>query len=80
MDAERISVVASFGAPYKMRPVRFKWAGQLHDISDVTYIWTTVEGAEKLYHFSVTDGSTLYEICFNSSTLRWHLRGVEAQQ
>ncbi len=79
MEEERISVVASFGAPYKMRPVRFNWAGRLHDIREVTYSWTTHEGTDMLYHFSVTDGGALYELCFNSSSLRWHLRGVEAQ-
>jgi hypothetical protein len=36
---ETISVIASFGLPYKIRPLRFKWSGKLFDVKDITYIW-----------------------------------------
>jgi hypothetical protein len=73
-SAERISVVASFGLPYKIRPVRFRWAGRVKDVREITYQWTTKEGLAMLYHFAVTDGSSAYEMSFNSHTLIWQMQ------
>ena len=75
---EIISVVASFGLPYKIRPVRFTWSGKLRDIQDITYTWTTKEGRSSIYHFSVTDGNALYELSFNVTSLLWTLENLEA--
>ena len=75
---EIISVVASFGLPYKIRPVRFKWSGKFRDVKDVTYTWTTREGQSSIYHFSVTDGNALYELSFNVTSLLWRLENLEA--
>ncbi len=74
---EDISVVASFGRPYKVRPVRFRWNGRLLEVKEVTYRWSTMEGRAVVYHFSVTDGSTAYEITFNSQTLLWRIEAME---
>lgn len=74
---ENISVVASFGLPYKLKPVRFKWNGRLMEVEEVTYQWQTREGADRLYHFAVTDGSSTYELSFNSASLVWNVEGVE---
>ena len=74
--SENISVVASFGLPYKLRPARFKWNDRLIEVSEVTYQWQTREGADRLYHFAVTDGSNTYELSFNSSSLVWNVEGV----
>ncbi|MFC1770176.1 hypothetical protein ACFLZI_03905 [Nitrospirota bacterium] len=68
---ERISVVASFGLPYKIRPVRFRWAGREKAVREITYQWTTREGSALLYHFAVTDGASAYEMSFNSQNLIW---------
>lgn len=73
---ETISVIASFGLPYKVRPVRFRWAGRLHEVREITYIWTTKEGQAKVHHFSVSDGDTLYELSFDTTSLLWRLEGV----
>lgn len=75
---ENISVIASFGPPNRIRPVRFLWGGRLLDVKEITYRWTTREGTDKLYHFAVTDGGALYELSFNASSLVWRLEGVEA--
>jgi hypothetical protein len=74
---ENISVIASFGLPYKLRPVRFRWNGRLMDIKEITYQWQTREGSQRLYHFAVTDGSSTYELSFNSALLVWNVEGVE---
>lgn len=75
---EPISVIASFGPPYRVRPVRFRWSGRLLEVKEVTYTWTTKEGERRLYHFSVTDGSTLYELSFDTAALLWRIEQLEA--
>ncbi len=74
---EAISVIASFGRPYLIRPVRFRWAGSVHEVRDVTYRWRSTEGTSRRYHFAVTDGANLYELRFDAATLDWTLTGVE---
>ncbi|MEW6419356.1 MAG: hypothetical protein AB1480_14790 [Nitrospirota bacterium] len=72
-----ISVIASFGPPYKIRPVRFKWNGRLFEVKEITYSWQTKEGQKKKYHFSVTDGKTLYELSFDTNSLLWRMEKLE---
>ena len=74
---ETISVIASFGLPYKIRPVRFKWSGRLFEVKEITYSWQTKEGRKKIYHFSVTDGKTLYELSFDTNSLLWRMEKLE---
>jgi hypothetical protein len=74
---ETISVIASFGLPYKIRPLRFKWSGKLFEVKDITYIWQTKEGQTKFYHFSVSDGKTLYELSFDTTSLLWRIEKLE---
>jgi hypothetical protein len=75
---ETISVVASFGLPYRIKPLRFKWSGKLFEIKDITYSWQTKEGQTKVYHFSISDGRALYELSFDTASLLWRLEKVEA--
>ncbi len=74
---ESISVIASFGLPYKIKPVRFKWNGRLFEVKEITYAWQTKEGQKKIYHFSVTDGKTLYELSFDTNSLLWIMEKLE---
>jgi len=74
---ETISVVTSFGMPYKIRPVKFRWNGKLFEVKDITYVWQTKEGQTKIYHFSITDGKTLYELSFDTASLVWRLERLE---
>jgi len=75
---ETISVIASFGLPYKIRPVKFKWNGRLFEVKEITYSWQTKEGQTKVYHFSISDGKTLYELSFDTVSLLWKVEKVEA--
>jgi hypothetical protein len=34
---ETISVIASFGLPYKIRPMKFKWNRRLFEVKEITY-------------------------------------------
>ena len=76
---ERVFVIAAFGRSISLKPLRFTWSDRRIDIKDVTYEWTTSEGASKLLHFSVTDGNTLYELSFNTTSIKWMLEGVETE-
>ena len=75
---ETISVIASFGLPYKIRPVRFKWSGKLLEVKEITYFWVEKEGQSRIYHFSVSDGRALYELSFDAVSLLWRLEKLEA--
>lgn len=73
---ERIKVVALFGK--NIRPLRFRWKGRTYHVREITYRWKTVEGEASLIHFSVSDGSGLYELTYNQKSLEWRIEGVEA--
>ena len=75
---ERISVTASFGFSYKIKPVRFYWSGRFFEVKDITYTWKTKEGQSDIYHFSLTDGRALYELVFDADSLIWRLENLEA--
>jgi len=74
---ERVSVMAAFGEETRFRPVKFKWANRVIVVKTITYSWTNRVGQSKIYHFSVTDGKTLYELSFNTGSLLWVLERVE---
>lgn len=76
---ENISVIAAFSNFPKLRPLRFKWSDRRVDIKEVTYEWSTMEGNSRLLHFSVTDGSTLYELSFDTNRISWRIEGVETE-
>jgi hypothetical protein len=73
-----ISVIASFEPPYRVKPVRFRWSGRSFEVREITYTWQTKEGCQVIYHFSVSDGKTLYELAFDTNSLLWRLVCLEA--
>lgn len=75
---ENINVLASFGMPYKIKPLKFRWSGRLFEIKEITYLWKSREGAAEIYHFSVSDGKVLYELTFDTVSLIWKLERLEA--
>ena len=74
---EPVHVIASFGIHSRLRPLMFRWSGREVKIKDITYEWTTSMGKSRLIHFSVTDGSTLYELCFDSASITWSIENIE---
>ncbi|MFZ3065692.1 MAG: hypothetical protein WA277_10480 [Nitrospirota bacterium] len=75
---ENINVIASFGTPYKIKPLKFRWSGRLFEIKEITYQWKSREGRAEIYHFSVSDGKGLYELTFDTGSLIWRLERLEA--
>ena len=74
---EDITVLASFGMPYRIKPLSFTWSGRTIKVKEVTYTWKTKEGQKDLHHFSVTDGNTLFELTFDAASLLWKIESVE---
>jgi hypothetical protein len=74
---ERVPVVVSFTGNYGFKPLKFKWLERVIPIKEITYSWVDMRGKSKLYHFSVTDGKTLYELSFNTTSLIWKLEKIE---
>ena len=74
---DEITVMASFGKPYRIKPISFTWNGRTIEITEVTYTWKTKEGQKDLHHFSVTDGNTLFELTFDAVSLLWKIESVE---
>lgn len=72
---EPVKVMAVFDTSVK--PVKFKWKGKIYPVKEITYTWTSKEGASETVHFSVTDGASLFELAYNPGTMRWTLEGVE---
>lgn len=75
---EPVSVVVSFSPSYKIKPIKFLWGKRIFKIKETTYQWKSSEGESVIYHFSVSDGMTLYELSFNADTLLWRLEALEA--
>lgn len=75
---ENISVIASFSQTCRIKPLRFRWSGRLFEVREITYLWKVREGQTEIYHFSVTDGRSLYELTFDTKSLLWRLEKLEA--
>lgn len=75
---DTISVLASFGMPYRIKPLKFRWSGRLFEVKEITYTWQTKEGERNIYHFSVTDGRTLCELTFDTGSMIWRIENLEA--
>jgi len=76
---EPIKVGAVFGSSIKIKPVWFVWNKRYYRIRKSTYSWMSREGSAAVYNFSVTDGNSLYEICYNAEALKWKLMAVETE-
>jgi hypothetical protein len=75
---EGISVLAFFGKPCRIKPLSFTWSGRTIEVKEVTFTWKTKEGQRDLHHFSITDGSTLFELTFDAVSLLWRIESLEA--
>lgn len=75
---ETIKVGAIFGDNNKkLKPVWFVWSGRKYRVQEITDIWTERLGKSSIYHFTVTDGTNLFVISYNTDTLVWTLRSRE---
>ncbi|MCL4874289.1 hypothetical protein KJ039_09435 [bacterium] len=73
---DAIKVVAVFDSG--VRPVKFKWRGRVYGVKEITYTWASREGSARILHFTVSDGATLFELAYNSSSLGWSIEEVDS--
>ena len=73
---ETVSVGAVFDEERAVFPRWFVWHGRKYTISRVTFSWRVKEGIHFNYHFSVTDGTNLFELCYAPQSLAWKLMSV----
>lgn len=60
----------------RLRPVIFFWKNREYRVQDVTYIWCEKCGSSDIYHFTVSDGTSLFELCYNARTFDWILNST----
>jgi hypothetical protein len=77
---EYIRVAAIFGPGPKIHPVWFDWKRQKHTVKEVTYHWRHSTGNDLILHYSVTDGSALYELVYNTKEQVWVLESIDADK
>ncbi|OGQ51850.1 MAG: hypothetical protein A3J24_03830 [Deltaproteobacteria bacterium RIFCSPLOWO2_02_FULL_53_8] len=72
---ESIKVMAVFDRD--IRPVKFKWHGRVYPVKEITHRWSSRSGSVRSLHFAVSDGATLFDIAYNTVSMRWTLEGVD---
>lgn len=61
----------------KMRPVKFRWNGQVYKISNINGDWVNDEGSNRHYFYSVmAGGPDCFELSFDLRNLSWELTRV----
>lgn len=74
---EYIRVAVIHGPGKKLRPVWFDWNRQKHEVKEVTYHWRHKAGNDLILHYSVTDGTALYELNYNVNEQLWILESID---
>jgi hypothetical protein len=61
---------------HKIKPRAFFWQNREYRVQEITYVWREAIGDAMLYHFAVTEGDNVFELCFNNTTMEWTLANV----
>ena len=75
---ETVDVGAVFGNN-KIKPKWFMWNSKKYDIKKTTYIWRERSGDITIVHFSVSDRTNIFELCFNQGTMSWQLEKISIE-
>jgi hypothetical protein len=71
---EQISVAVIFSkGAQKVRPFKLKWKDREYEITHVDYQYKYKEGTSIIHVFSVTDGTSFFELQYDSEDLKWML-------
>lgn len=63
----------------KLRPVMFIWRNREYQVQDITYVWREAQGQSEVYHFTVSDGASVFELSYNAKALDWTISGVYSE-
>jgi hypothetical protein len=77
---EYIRVAVIFGPGNRLVPVWFDWKRRKHQVTEVTYHWRHRVGDDLILHYSVSDGTALYELVYNATEQIWVLESVDADR
>lgn len=64
---------------HKIKPSSFSWRNHEYEVREITYVWREAIGDAMIYHFAATEGDSVFELCFNSSTMEWMLASVASE-
>jgi hypothetical protein len=64
--------------PQVVNPVWFELNRRKHTATEMAYSWELKFGNTKYLHFSVTDGTALYELVYNGLNYIWWLQQIES--
>ena len=73
----RIRLAAIFEPGKPVHPVWFELDRRKHEIRETTYRWRGKAGEAVLLYFSVSDGTALFELIYNTEDQSWTLSGIE---
>jgi len=63
----------------RLRPVLFIWRNREYRVQDITYVWRENQGQAEVYHFTVSDGANVFELCYNAKHLEWTIAGTYSE-
>jgi hypothetical protein len=63
----------------RLRPMMFVWRRQEYRVQDVTYVWREKQGEAEIYHFTVSDGANVFELCYNARSFDWTITGAYSE-
>ena len=67
-------------APHeRLQPVVFEWRKRRYRVRNITYVWRESQGDSELYHYAVSDGANVYELCYEARTFNWTLSSVSCE-
>lgn len=72
---EPVNVLAIFKND-KIRPYCFQWRKSIFFIKSVNFVHSEYQGERKVYHFSVSHSSGVYELKLDSKSLQWELEKI----
>ena len=63
----------------RLRPLMFIWRNREYQVRDITYVWRENQGQSEVYHFTVSDGASIFELAYHAHSLDWKLSGTYSE-
>lgn len=60
----------------RVKPVSFSLSGRVYDITTISLVHYVRQGQEKIYYFSVSDGTNFFRLRFSTDSLKWYLEEI----
>lgn len=73
---QKIDVIVYFSRNGTVKPKYFFWKNQKYNVKKITYLWSSYEGETKFLHFTVYDGTNIFELKLNMKTFEWYLHRI----